>query len=391
MVAPSTTGWQRYLELAPKSGLKFTALKEAGEEWWERKIPTNLLSAEAAGAPRNPSDVITEVKAEQAIPPEVPHSDDPPTAPIAETPSRESAPEPAPEPAAPAALMAQPRLAAEWLGAVVYEDPWLAGGHNGYYQAGKFTPAGRILCVDDKNVYSYARKPQYYKWTTPLEHHLFSAPKEAPKVEPSQLAQALQAGNPRKKAKQEGKKGKGKAAEASAKPDLAVEVAKSDTLDPSGKPFTVEAWIRGEQMSGVIVTQGGSQSGYGLALSAGKPQFNVVIGGKLTSVVSPVGIDDSWHHIAGVLTEDAMMKVFVDGQLAAEETGMGIMEDKVVKNHFASEYIYNKYKDEKTCGVLDEEPEFVQPAFFRKDVDSCLAAFFAMTKWPRNAIAESWA
>ena len=38
---------------------------------------------------------------------------------------------------------------------------------------------------------------------------------------------------------------------------------------------------------------------------------------------------------------------------AAEETGMGVVEDKVIKNHFASEYIYNKYKDEKTCGVLE--------------------------------------
>ncbi|MCL2657518.1 MAG: bifunctional acetaldehyde-CoA/alcohol dehydrogenase [Betaproteobacteria bacterium] len=45
-------------------------------------------------------------------------------------------------------------------------------------------------------------------------------------------------------------------------------------------------------------------------------------------------------------------------KLAVEETHMGIVEDKVIKNHFASEYIYNKYKDEKTCGVLDEEPEF---------------------------------
>ncbi|MBL8971680.1 MAG: hypothetical protein JNK56_13905, partial [Myxococcales bacterium] len=96
---PSTTGWQRYLELAPKSGLKFTALKDAGEEWWERKIPTNLLSAEAAGAPRNPSDVITEVKADQANTPAVPHGDDPPTAAIAETSSPESAPEETPEPA----------------------------------------------------------------------------------------------------------------------------------------------------------------------------------------------------------------------------------------------------------------------------------------------------
>jgi acetaldehyde dehydrogenase/alcohol dehydrogenase len=40
-------------------------------------------------------------------------------------------------------------------------------------------------------------------------------------------------------------------------------------------------------------------------------------------------------------------------QLAFEETGMGVVEDKVIKNHFASEYIYNAYKDETTCGVLE--------------------------------------
>ena len=44
--------------------------------------------------------------------------------------------------------------------------------------------------------------------------------------------------------------------------------------------------------------------------------------------------------------------------MAAEETGMGIAEDKAIKNHFASEYIYNKYKDEKTCGVLEEDKAF---------------------------------
>lgn len=45
-------------------------------------------------------------------------------------------------------------------------------------------------------------------------------------------------------------------------------------------------------------------------------------------------------------------------KLAVEETGMGIVEDKVIKNHFASEYIYNKYKDEKTCGELSYDPSF---------------------------------
>ena len=42
-------------------------------------------------------------------------------------------------------------------------------------------------------------------------------------------------------------------------------------------------------------------------------------------------------------------------KMAVEETGMGIVEDKVVKNHFAAEYIYNQYKDMKTCGVLEED------------------------------------
>lgn len=40
---------------------------------------------------------------------------------------------------------------------------------------------------------------------------------------------------------------------------------------------------------------------------------------------------------------------------AVEETGMGILEDKVIKNHFAAEYIYNAYKNAKTCGVIEED------------------------------------
>jgi len=42
-------------------------------------------------------------------------------------------------------------------------------------------------------------------------------------------------------------------------------------------------------------------------------------------------------------------------KMAVEETGMGIVEDKVIKNHYASEYIYNAYKDTKTCGVIEED------------------------------------
>lgn len=45
-------------------------------------------------------------------------------------------------------------------------------------------------------------------------------------------------------------------------------------------------------------------------------------------------------------------------KMAVEETGMGIVEDKVIKNHYAAEYIYNKYKNTKTCGVIEENKAF---------------------------------
>ncbi|MBR6407291.1 MAG: bifunctional acetaldehyde-CoA/alcohol dehydrogenase [Clostridia bacterium] len=45
-------------------------------------------------------------------------------------------------------------------------------------------------------------------------------------------------------------------------------------------------------------------------------------------------------------------------KMAVEETGMGLVEDKVIKNHYASEYIYNKYRDAKTCGIIERDEIF---------------------------------
>lgn len=45
-------------------------------------------------------------------------------------------------------------------------------------------------------------------------------------------------------------------------------------------------------------------------------------------------------------------------KMAVEETGMGVVEDKVIKNNYAAEYIYNAYKDTKTCGVVEEDKAF---------------------------------
>ena len=42
-------------------------------------------------------------------------------------------------------------------------------------------------------------------------------------------------------------------------------------------------------------------------------------------------------------------------KMAVKDTGMGIVEDKIIKSHFASEYIYNKHKNAKTCGIIKED------------------------------------
>ncbi len=66
-------------------------------------------------------------------------------------------------------------------------------------------------------------------------------------------------------------------------------------------------------------------------------------------------------------TQEQVDKIFYEAALAAnkariplakmavEETGMGVVEDKVIKNHYASEYIYNKYRNTKTCGVIEDD------------------------------------
>ena len=69
-------------------------------------------------------------------------------------------------------------------------------------------------------------------------------------------------------------------------------------------------------------------------------------------------------------TQEQVDKIFLEAAMAAnkariplaklavEETGMGVVEDKVIKNHYASEYIYNAYKNVKTCGVIEEDKAY---------------------------------
>ncbi len=64
-------------------------------------------------------------------------------------------------------------------------------------------------------------------------------------------------------------------------------------------------------------------------------------------------VDVIFRHAAQAAAENRIKLA----KLAVAETGMGVFEDKVIKNHFAAEFIYNKYAGEKTCGVIEEDED----------------------------------
>jgi len=90
----------------------------------------------------------------------------------------------------------------------LYAETW-SSGWNGYFVAGKYAPAGRIMSVGTDHVYVFGRQPKYYRWTTPLEYRLFAARKQwraAPKAKGVTVFKAAP-----KPAAKKGAKGKKKA------------------------------------------------------------------------------------------------------------------------------------------------------------------------------------
>ncbi len=185
-----------------------------------------------------------------------------------------------------------------------------AGGHNGYYQAGKYAPAGRILVYDDKNVYSYGRESQYYKWTTTMEHTLFSTSKTPPDVEAESEAP-----------KKGGKKGAAPAAAAV----RGIKFPDADALNPGGSALTVELWVLPDEGGGTLVSHGGPQQGYALTLKDRKPAFHVRSNQAVVAALAKDALPEGWHHVAGVLGADKTMKLYVDGQVVAEATAKGLL------------------------------------------------------------------
>lgn len=173
-----------------------------------------------------------------------------------------------------------------------------AGGHNGYYQAGKYAPSGRILVFNDRTVYGFGRKPEYYRWTTPLEHQLFATGKEAPEVAGSSPEDAT----------------------------AMIRVEKSPSLNPAGKPITVEAWVKAEAPQGVVLARGGPALGYALAIRSGKPRFIARIGGQVFSAGGQETVLGKWTHLVGTLSEDKQLRLFVNGKLSASSKIPGLLD-----------------------------------------------------------------
>jgi outer membrane protein assembly factor BamB len=175
-----------------------------------------------------------------------------------------------------------------------------AGGHAGYWQAGRFAPSGRIMAVGDSAVYGYGRKPQYYRWTTPLEYHLFASDKESPQMD-----------------RRGPRPGHG----------TIVRVGKKANQNPAGKPLVLEAWVKAEKPNGVVFARGGPAHGYALVLHKGKPHFAVRVEEKVNAVGAKQKVGKDWTHLAGMLTPEKELRIYVNGELAGTGKSSGFIAE----------------------------------------------------------------
>ena len=180
-----------------------------------------------------------------------------------------------------------------------------AGGHNGYWQAGKYTPGGRILCFDDDTVYGYARLPEYYRWTTPLEHQLYAADLDA-------AVQTVQKTAPRRRNGQQKEPG-------------LITFPKTDATDPSGKPVAVSLWVKPESPGGVLLAHGGSVQGYAVSLRRRQPIFSVRVSNQVARVEADRRLEDGWNHLVCQLHEDGSLSIILNGEQVATGKGPGLI------------------------------------------------------------------
>ena len=230
-----------------------------------------------------------------------------------------------------------------------------AGGHGGYFQAGKYAPAGRVLVHDDKNVYSYGREAKYYRWTTTMEYTLFATPKDAaeqaftedeavtPRVGNSVVLgpdkQPLAAQPPKLQPKGKAAKGKAKA-QAKGKGGPAaplpgsVRFPTNPALDPTEKGLTLDLWVLPDQANGTLVHFGGPLVGLALDLRDKKPRFHVRSRSEVRSIAAPNPLGEGWSHLAATLAEDHTMRLYVNGLQVAEGKASGLLDKMPARPFF---------------------------------------------------------
>jgi len=154
-----------------------------------------------------------------------------------------------------------------------------SGGIGGFGNA-RSKPAGSILVNNDKTVFGYGRKPEFYRWSSVADYQLFAA------------------------AKPGGERGAARA----------VYFENSPSLDPTGKPLTISAWVKTESPHGTVLVRGAQQNGFALILTDGKPRMLLRTKGTTHQAVAKESIAAGWNHVAGVLDENGRMVVYLNGR-----------------------------------------------------------------------------
>ena len=95
-----------------------------------------------------------------------------------------------------------------------------------------------------------------------------------------------------------------------------ISVDRSESLNPAGGPHSVEAWVKAEKDTGVILARGGQTNGYALFLRDGRPGFFLRIAGEAIVVRGTNQIGADWAHLLAVITNDAFAKLYVNGEEA---------------------------------------------------------------------------
>ncbi len=93
-----------------------------------------------------------------------------------------------------------------------------------------------------------------------------------------------------------------------------ISIGKSKSLNPGSKAITIDAWVNAVSSNGVILAHGGAFRGYSLFLKNGRPCFSFILKNKIHTISASTSIMDKWTHVAGVLTTDKKIQIFINGK-----------------------------------------------------------------------------